>query len=171
MYNRREIKITYNMSYFYIFGNLCSILGFLGLILQSLGLFNNSVIAKWLIIGISFLTIIFWLIFYLKPRNPIVKIINSRIDFSGVYLDSKTIQHDIVEGEFDLSDWCVHVSAPPFEEPPIIRVFSGKRKHDFPLPAIFDITEDSFIAKANMDSAFGMWRYRAKWQLLKKINN
>lgn len=159
------------MSYFYIFGNLCSILGFLGLILQSLGSFNNSVIAKWLIFGILILTIIFWIIFYLIPLNPLVKIINSRIDFSGVYLDSHTIQHDIVEGEFDLSDWCVHVPLPPFEDKPIIRIFSGSRKHDFPLPEIFDITEDSFIAKANRDSAFGKWRYRAKGKLLKRINN
>jgi hypothetical protein len=158
------------MSYFYIFGNLCSVLGFVGLVLQSLGTFNNSVISRWLIICLIFFTVIFWLIFYLKPLNPLARIINSRIDFSGEYVDSNKIKYNIVEGEFNLSTWYVHVPLPPFEEPPIIRILSGTGNEDFPLPQIGDITEDSFIAKANMNSVFGKWKYRAKGKLLKRIN-
>lgn len=163
------------MKYFYMFGNICSIVGLVASIGQLNSTNGNLTLGRWIIITLVVLTIIFWLYFYFKPSNPIVKIINSRIDFTGEYHDSKNQNQtkNIYEGEFEVSTskWQTIVPLPPFEEPPIIRPLSCDSNEECPLPEINNVTEDSFTAKIHSSTQSGKWKFRARGKLMKKVEN
>ena len=156
------------MKYFGITGNIASILGFF----TTIYMLKTSDISNaylWGIFGFIFATIVFWVWFYLKPNNPIAKTIDSKMDFSGKYIDSKEISQDVVEGcfEVDTRNWGTSVSLPPFEKPPKISIISSHCKER---PEIKEITTDSFRVKIWNSDQSGTWKWRARGKLLKRVN-
>lgn len=162
------------MKYFYIFGNICSILGFIAAIITLRDDTNILGPYKWLIIGLIVFTVIFWLIFYIKPHGRISKFIDSRIDFTGKYTDTGNQTHDIIEGIFEvnLSNLGTKVMLPPFEKMPIIRILYciDKDKDKLDDPIIEYVSEDYFTVKIYSSTQTGKWKWRARGKLLKIVD-
>lgn len=158
------------MKYFYIFGNICSIFGFIIAIIAFPENPKISDTAKLAILASILITIFFWIYFYLKPLNRLAAFIEARTDFSGKYQDSKNQIQDIIEGDFDVDcqNWGALVTLPPFESPPLISIlYSHKGKGD--VPKIVDITNDNFTVRINSSTQEGTWRWRARGKLLQVI--
>jgi len=157
------------MKYFYIFGNICSILSFLAAILVLPENTEILISAQWFILLLILLTILFWLFFYLKPQNPIANIIDSRINFTGEYSDTQNQTQDIIEGVFDVntSNWGTRVMLPPFEDKPNIRILYCTYGDGGDTPLIEEVTADYFKVKINSSTQTGTWKWRARGKLLK----
>ncbi|GEM_PF-2444157 len=160
------------MKYFNIFGNLCSILGFVAAISIIQYEPKIPIPTRWLIFALIALTVIFWLIFYFAPQNPISRFIDSRTDFTGKYSDSQAQVLDIIEGEFEVntSNWGATVMLPPFEIPPKIKILFCFDCDNANAPQLIEVTEDNFKVKINSSSQTGKWRWRARGKLLKQFN-
>lgn len=161
------------MKYFYIFGNICSILGFVAAIILFPEKAAISTTAKWLVVTLILLSTLFWLYFYFRPKNPIAKFIDSRIDFTGEYLDTSNQSQDIIEGvlEVNTSNWGTTVGLPPFEDTPTIRMLSFDNSNNSNPPTIHDVTVDSFKVKIDSSTQSGKWKWRARGKLLTKSND
>ncbi len=161
------------MKYFFIFGNICSILGFVAAIYQMSGKSNLSATSKTLMLILVVLSIIFWLFFYLKPQNRIANYIETQTDFSGKYTDSQNQTMDIVEGEFEVNtmNWGTSVDLPPFEEQPIVRILYCIDRDTKNYPKIVEVTEDYFKVQIGSSTQTGKWKWRARGKLLQSMEN
>ena len=160
------------MKYFGIVGNIGSILGFI-VSIYMLKTTDESNVYLWSILAFVTSTIVFWIIFYTKPENPIARTINSKMNFTGKYYDSKNEDIDIVEGEFQFN--CLSgssISIPPFETRPEINITNPnneEKKYEAP-PTLIDWTTDSFSVKGNSSTQYGTWKWRARGKLLKRTD-
>lgn len=158
------------MKYFYIFGNICSIVSLVAAI-EIPYISNLLDLDKWLIVGLLGFSVIFWLIFYFKPHGSISKFYDSRIDFTGSYSDSSNNAQDIIDGDFevDTDTWGGNVLLPPFEEKPTVNILSKVNSNCLQKPIIEIVSEDFFTVKINSSVQAGKWNYRVRGKLLKPL--
>jgi hypothetical protein len=156
------------MRYFFIMGNLTSIAGFVALVYQNIKTDTQVGLSYWLIFIILFLSICFWIYFYLRPLNPISKKISANLDYTGRYTNSNNPHIDIIEGDvmLDILAWQKIISLPPFEDIPNVEIIRANKEGEHNLPEICDISNDSFKIKIHSANLGGQWRWRARGKIL-----
>jgi hypothetical protein len=154
------------MDYFFIAGNVASIIALGGFILQVSHKLSDAHIYGWSVGFFIALTVGFWIYFYRAPRNRIRNAIQEGLSFAGSYRDSSGTAIDVREGQFTITSFSpVIVETAPFESPATVTLFPVDRP-TADLPSVVRVTLDSFEAKASNNQQFGSWKYRLRGRLL-----
>lgn len=158
------------MEYFFIAGNVASVVALVGFLLQ-VGhvLPDDSLTQVTLGLGVA-LTVAFWLFFYFAPTNRVKKAVQDRLAFTGSYVDSANRSVEVFEGEFRLADFHpISVPLPPFESPPIVTIYPiGHAATE--KPSASNVTLDSFDVGAMNSGQWRTWRFRARGTQLVRRN-
>ena len=154
------------MEYFFIAGNVASLMALVGFLLQLSHLVPDNKVTYWTLVASVILTVLFWLYFYLAPRNRVKKAVQDRLSFGGLYISSSNDPIEVYEGEFTLSHFGVQtIPIPPFETNPTVTIFHvGQVKAD--PPSVSKITLDSFEVSPTTSSQWCVWRFRARGRQL-----
>ncbi len=156
------------MEYFFIAGNVASVVALIGFLLQVGHVMpDDKVTRDTLMLGVG-LTVAFWIYFYVAPRNRVKKAVRNSLDFAGSYTDSSNRPIEVFEGEFTLSDFGVHtIPIPPFETTPTVTIYSEGKNAPRPLSPS-KVASDSFEVNAMSGDQWRTWRFRARGPQLKR---
>ena len=157
------------MEYFFIAGNVASLVSLMGLLLQVSHILSDNSVAR-ITLGICvLLTLGFWLFFYFVPANRVKKTVRDRLDFAGSYRDSSNDRVELFESEFILCNFStLTVPLPPFETEPIVTIFSVEPVNA-ERPSVSNTTLDSFEVRATSTSQWRTWKFRARGRQLLPI--
>ena len=156
------------MKYFGLIANISSILGLIASIYMLTQ--SPSNIYQWFIIGFVALVFLGLLYFYIKPQNPIARTIDSKLNFTGKYFDSKNTIQDVIESDFFVTEKdrgeTVQIKLPPYEIPPTIIIFGSSRSTEH-FPIVGEVTNHYFTVKIDYYCEIGKWTWRAIGKQLK----
>jgi len=154
------------MEYFFIAGNVASLMALGGFLLQLTHRVPDNKITWWTLAISVVLTILFWIYFYFAPRNKVKKTIQARLSFAGMYVSSSQDPIEVYEGQFNLSNFVtLTVPIPPFESNPSVTLYPIGKAQANP-PNISKITLDSFEVHAMTSGQFGDWKFRVRGKQL-----
>jgi hypothetical protein len=154
------------MEYFFIAGNVASLMALAGFLLQLSHLVPDNKVTWWTLVASVAVTLLFWVYFYFAPRNRVKKTIKDRLTFAGLYMSSSNDPIEVYEGEFTLAKFGIlTVPIPPFESKPTVTIFSVEQLEGNP-PSVSKVTLDSFEVSATTSNQWRAWRFRARGRQL-----